>query len=491
MGYGVAFIVSVLVGVWAGSKLVPNAGENKTIARWIRVFAAIGVTFAIMGASILAIHATTKPFENKHWDDDKRYVSKGANKGSFPNEIMLQNKNDDFDPDTLEFNEKTVATVTISFTIAGVFLAALGVFWLGFLESNRLPSAREHDQKVQNDSIRSLLAYALSLLARIDKELLNFKAGYAKNEKLYDKIRGLTISEDNKLEHANEKLEINLFALENHCYDEEIKQEYERQAVLSYRYLFDRAVSSKSTLLEEVERVVALVDQFMLEKDFVLFDDDKRQNTETRDALISLVGSYKGYINTLKGIDSESDLAKNALGTRKIDYGKLLGKKSNKNHDGDKSESENPIKYLRELYDSRENEIFYEKFVRLYSHNFISEQTLKSYELLSYFNCYELSDMFILMDYAHLDVKRFFLAYFEKEFLEYVEKSKLYKKIELEAGNDFGFEVYLELFENTFKTIKSEKRSLSKLFGLYKAIYELDLILKSDKNVDKDASVAK
>lgn len=98
-----------------------------------------------MGASIIIIHATAKPFESKKWDDDKRYVSKDANSSLFPKEIMLQNKNDDFDSSTLEFNEKTVS-VTLSFTIAGVFLAALGVFLAWILESNRLPSAREHDQ---------------------------------------------------------------------------------------------------------------------------------------------------------------------------------------------------------------------------------------------------------------------------------------------------------------------------------------------------------
>ena len=475
--YGVAFLASIIIGVWAGSKLVPNAGENKAIARWIRVFAAVGVTFAIMGASIIIIHATAKPFESKKWDDDKRYVSKDANSSLFPKEIMLQNKNDDFDSSTLEFNEKTVSTVTLSFTIAGVFLAALGVFWLGFLESNRLPSAREHDQKVQNDKIRSLLVYALSLLAKIDKELLNFKAGYSKEEKLYQEIKKLNLSESDKIEHKDERLEINLFALEKHCNDKkEVKQEFERQATLSYRYLFDRAVSSKSSLLEEVERVVALIDQIMLEKDFNLFDDSSNQNAQkVRMALIELVESYKSYTNTLKGIDSDSELGKSALETANIDYNKLLKK-------GDKSEADdikNPVQYLKNLYlDAKGKDIFYERFVRQYSHTFIPEWTIKNHEILSYFDCYELSDMFILMDYVHLDVRRFFLAYFEKEFLKYIEKSKLYKKIEMGADNDLDFEIYLELFESTFDTIKSEKRSLSKLFGLYKTIYELEQILK-------------
>ena len=475
--YGVAFLASIIIGVWAGSKLVPNAGENKAIARWIRVFAAVGVTFAIMGASIIIIHATAKPFESKKWDDDKRYVSKDANSSLFPKEIMLQNKNDDFDSSTLEFNEKTVSTVTLSFTIAGVFLAALGVFWLGFLESNRLPSAREHDQKVQNDKIRSLLVYALSLLAKIDKELLNFKAGYSKEEKLYQEIKKLNLSESDKIEHKDERLEINLFALEKHCNDKkEVKQEFERQATLSYRYLFDRAVSSKSSLLEEVERVVALIDQIMLEKDFNLFDDSSNQNAQkVRMALIELVESYKNYANTLKGIDSDSKLGKSALETRDIDYNKLL-KKDDKSETGD---IKNPVQYLKNLYDeAKGKDIFYERFVKQYSHTFIPEQTIKNHEILSYFDCYELSDMFILMDYVHLDVRRFFLAYFEKEFLKYIEKSKLYKKIEMDAQSDLEFETYMELFESTFHTIKSEKRSLSKLFGLYKAIYELEQILK-------------
>ncbi len=360
------------------------------------------------------------------------------------------------------------------FTIAGITLGALGVFWLGFLETNRLPAARKHDQEVQNDNVRSLLKYALAVLVKIDKEVLNFKAGYEVGDPLYEEIKKLGISADEKLDPPkNGKIEINLFALEKYQDDRTLRNEFERQVYISYRFLFDRAVAKKSTLLEEIERVVLLIDQFMLEKDFILYDDQKSDVNEVGKALIDLVEAYKSYLNTLNGIDSQTDLSKSSIKNTVIDYQKLLINTPDKNI--------NPLTFLNQIYDAKKGHIFYETFVAIHSHDFTKAYLLNDTKIFGLFDCEELSDMFILMDYVHLDVRRFFVSYFEKAFFQYIEKMKSYKTVELNTQNDLAFEEYIAIMEHALKTIKGEKRSLSKLFGLYKALHRLDEIIPKDK----------
>lgn len=542
--YAVAFIISLGMGIWASVKLIPQKGESSPIARLIRLFSGIGIGFATFGILFLIIHAVSEPFKDNRWDQDAISVKVNVSseeinsddinlthlqqfeaisdfetniaRVSESNGRVTLNKQDDFSLDTLEFNEKSSSTAMLLFTIAGITLGALGVFWLGFLETNRLPEARKHDQIVQNDNIRSLLKYALAVLVKIDKEVLNFKAGYSVGEPLYEEIKKLAISADEKLNPTksekteinlsalekfveflyelikkigiladenfdlkkSEKIEINLFALEKYRENQTIKNEFERQVHISYRFLFDRAVAKKSTLLEEIERVVLLIDQFILEKDFILYDDEKSDVNEVGVALINLVEAYKSYLNTVNGIDSETDLSKSSIKNTVIDYQKLL----RNNHDKDI----NPLTYLNQIYGAKGELIFYETFIATHSYDFIKAYLINDSKIFEFFDCEELSDMFILMDYVHLDVRRFFLSYFEKAFIQYIEKMKFYKTVELNAKNDLAFEEYITIIDNALKTIQGEKRSLSKLFGLYKALYRLDKkIPKNDKQDTK------
>jgi len=509
--YFIAGLLSLIIAIFVSSKLIQNKGESSPIAKLITWFSGIGIGFAVFGILFLMIHALFEPYKDNHWDLEqisgnkalitKLNLSQDINLSSLNSsakniDTTLENsfkkaefksalddtltvkKQDDFDIKTFSFNQNTTGTASTIFTIAGICLGALGVFWLGYLESNRLPSARQHDQQVQNDNVRSLLAYAESLLIKIDEKLLNFKTEYDKKDLLYEKIE-TNISDKIK---KGEKIEINLFDLEQFIHnDPDIKYEFEKQVVLSYHYLFDRAVSSKKTLLEEVERIVVLIDQFMLEKDFKLFDDIKSNSSAIRDAMINLVESYMSYTNTLKGIDNNVELTKKALHTTRLDFQKLLI-----NNDTKQTTTLNPIKYLSELYnDTNVEDIFYERFTRLYSYDFTSKYLLQSQELLNYYECEELSNMFILMDYTHMDVRNFFLAYFEKIFFVQIEKMSRYKSMDLKQGGDLGFEVYLELIESTLKAIKAEKRSLSKLFSLYKALSELKAIIPIKANINE------
>ncbi len=452
--YFIIFLISVVVGYKVALKLV---NDNSTISMLIRVFAGVGITFSIFGVLFLGINAINN--DKDQWEQHEKIINQHT-KSEYIKEIKIEK----FDIEILKFNDNTIQTASMIFTIAGIFLGALGILWLGQLEATRLRNDREHDQNKQKDRLLSLLSLGIDLFFYIDKHELDFM--YETKNKNISKNKKDTIQwKDkyyflltNELKNKNNKLKI----------------PYEQHLTSLYKFLYQGKNFKRNTVLEDIYKIIEELQILYYEKDMLLyykqedgmpFDENiDNQFSKKREIYIELLNEYSDYKNFINGNTIKSDFF--------IHEYEIFDKKlSTLLNSGNDLNEQNPIKYLKEKY-NKKDKIFYEYFQSSVSKEFIELYLIKESDIFSIFNIISLKDVFEMMNISYLDAEKFFNSYFQKSFNFYINEKKEYTAIDL-SKKDLNFEEYIEIIQKAFLQIDADIKSVKELYGLFSSFVKL------------------
>lgn len=486
--YLLCFIFSVLLS-WIVTKRIVDNTVNGGLVTIIKILTGLAISFAIYGVCFLIIHAYVKPFQNpstvssiksenqtpknnlneqlspnsekqftkiiednleRYFKEDKiKEIEKNQGEN---NSIVHYEVDSDFDLNTLEFNQKTVQTATIFFTIAGLALGSLGVFWLAHLEATRLEKDRNHDQKVQKDRLLSLLSLGIDLFKYIDKEELDFVYECNKsytNEKCINWKGKRYYFLTSQMVERNKELEV----------------EYQRHITSIYKFLYEQKSFKKNTILSDIHKIIDELKILYYEKDLILFDEKENSNKEKRERFIKLLKQYNDYNNFLLGNTIESDFS--------VSEYKLVEKKLSTLLNNE--EIIGPIKYLKIEYDEvikNKNEIFFDYFCEKISKEFTENYLIKQSDILTIFQASSLDGVFKTMSISHLDASKFFIAYFSDSFKNYILNKKEYMEINLK-DEDLKFDEYITIMQNSFSQIHADIESVKELYTLFNSFVEL------------------
>ncbi len=492
--YLLCFTFSVFLA-WRVTKRIIDNTVNGGLVTIIKILTGLAITCAIYGMFFLIIHAYVKPFQNPNpelsikseneipKDKDNLNKQSSVNSGKQSSEIGVDNlkrylkedkikeieKNQgentsivhyevdsDFDLNTLEFNQKTVQTATIFFTIAGLALGTLGVFWLAHIETTRLEKDRKHDQEVQKDRLLSLLSLGIDLFKYIDKEELDF---VYECDKSYTNERCISWEGKRYYFLTSQIVEKN----------KDLEIEYQRHITSIYKFLYEQKSFKKNTILSDIHKIIDELKILYYEKDLILFDEKDNQNKEKRAIFIKLLKQYNDYNNFLLGNTIESDFSVNEY--------KLVEKKLSTLLNNEKIIE--PIEYLKEKYENK-SEIFFDYFCEKISKEFTENYLVKQSDILTIFQANSLDGIFKIMSISHLDASKFFIAYFSDSFKKYILNKKEYMHINLKY-KDLKFDEYLTIMQNSFSQIHADIESVKELYTLFDSFVELYENYKGNK----------
>lgn len=466
--YFVIFVISLVFGVILASFVVEKS--DKSILAWIiRILIVLAISSVSFGSLFLINHAIDDPFKIKQELDTKKGIEKWSKikyEEFINNPITNENVSKDskngiihyeidsgFDSETFEYSQKSVQTATIFFTIAGIALGSLGVFWLAHLEATRLDKDRKHDQKVQKDRLLSLLSLGIDLFKYIDKEELDFVYECDKsytNEKCISWKGKRYYFLTSQIVEKNKDLEI----------------EYQKHITSIYKFLYEQKSFKKNTILSDIHKIIDELKILYYEKDLILFDKKDNQNKEKRAIFIKLLKQYNDYNNFLLGNTIESDFSVNEY--------KLVEKKLSTLLNQEDS-IEEPINYLKIEYDEltkNKNEIFFDYFCEKISKEFTENYLIKQSDILTIFQASSLDGIFKTMSISHLDASKFFVAYFSDSFKKYILNKKEYMHVNLKY-KDLKFDEYLTIIQNSFSQIHADIESVKELYTLFNSFVEL------------------
>ena len=466
--YFVIFVISLVFGVILASFVVEKS--DKSILAWIiRILIVLAISSVSFGSLFLINHAINDPFKIKQEFDTKKGIEKWSKikyEEFINNPITNENVSKDskngiihyeidsgFDSETFEFSQKSVQTATIFFTIAGIALGSLGVFWLAHLEATRLEKDRKHDQRVQKDRLLSLLSLGIDLFKYIDKEELDFVYECDKsytNEKCISWKGKRYYFLTSQIVEKNKDLEI----------------EYQKHITSIYKFLYEQKSFKKNTILSDIHKIIDELKILYYEKDLILFDKKDNQNKEKRAIFIKLLKQYNDYNNFLLGNTIESDFSVNEY--------KLVEKKLSTLLNQEDS-IEEPINYLKIEYDEltkNKNEIFFDYFCEKISKEFTENYLIKQSDILTIFQASSLDGIFKTMSISHLDASKFFVAYFSDSFKKYILNKKEYMNVNLKY-KDLKFDEYLTIIQNSFSQIHADIESVKELYTLFNSFVEL------------------
>ena len=466
MTYLLVLLLCLVIGSTVANILITKKDVQSPVSKLIKIFAALGVGATLFGLFFLVHQAYDKPYSDSYERVEQRKVSEVKSSLNTHEYISIEKKKENFNSDTLTFNEDTITTATIIFTIAGIALGTLGVLWLGHLESTRLQKDRRHDQEVQKDRVLSLLSLGIDLFIYIDKKELDFV--YATDdEKIYSKV---------DKEHRIEWKGQHYFLLKDDLVEKEpaLKLDKEKHLASLFEFLYEGRNLNRVSILGDIHRIIEQLQVIFYEEDILLYEKSKHDNFSTqRDIFIRLLKQYNDYKNFLNGNTLESDF----IIERKDIYEKRLSTLLNSESDS----KVKPIKFLKSKYDvcnpknisfENQNERFYEYFQTDCLDEFTHEFLLKDSNVFLVFNQPKLKDVFVQMNISSLDPKKFFSSYFKNEFFEYIEEKKKYSSVDLSHG-DLKFEEYIDIFEATFLKIQSDIKSVKELFSLFYSFVKL------------------
>lgn len=464
--------IAIVIGLVAGYKILDSSKNSKfSIKSVIQIFAALGIGATIFGIGFL-IYSATLP------KDMDEYKEKLVYEQEFQKGVHNYKKyeiGDEFELERLKFTQDTLETATIIFTVAGIFLGALGIFWLGYLEESRNHKDRYHDQLIQKDRILSLLTLGIDLFIKIDKEILDFM-------------------DDNSSEQNPKKLEE---CRKNHkecivyndvCFkkftaaykeNESLKLKYEEHLVSLYQFLYESKNFKRKTILEDIYIIIEELQKVYYEEDLLLFDakcDNEDQYKKKREYYLVLLKQYTDYKNFLQGNTDVSDFSVGEYKTFEKSLATLLNA-------GKESKEINPISYLNQQYQvtKKNNKLFYEEFIHNYSKEFSETFLTKESSLFLMFDISEIKDIFAMMQTSSLDASKFFNSYFKASFKEYVNEKSEYSDINLNA-NDLEFKEYIKIFQEAFERIEADINSVKELYSLFYSFVKLHSEFKGEES---------
>lgn len=163
-----AFLISALIGTFGAYSVLNKQTHTSGVLYPIKFLVGAGICFATFGILLLTIHAIKDNVYSGNWETIEKNIDSNKTKV-----LEKQIKAENFNSETLKFNNDTITTTNLIFTIAGICLGTLGILWLAHLEGTRLDKDREHDQKVQTDRLLSLLYLGIDLFLYIDNDKKN------------------------------------------------------------------------------------------------------------------------------------------------------------------------------------------------------------------------------------------------------------------------------------------------------------------------------
>ena len=443
--YLLALIISGFVGWYISGSFLKKENETNALAKTIKFLVFAGVSFSLLGLFILGIRASYDLFPKDDWNTIERTISNNKNY-----EIEKQVKNENFDLKTLKFNEATIGTVTVIFTIAGLCLGTLGILWLGHLEETRLKNDRKHNQKVQIDRLKSLLSLGIDLFIRIDKDELDF---------MNDKYEFNSKSDKNFIEWNGKT-----YAPHNEKTD---LLEYKQHRLQICKYLYDTNITKQTNVLEEIHTIIKELQIIYYEKDIILHDDKNNgRHAKRREIFITLLIQYNEYKNFLYGKTQETTL--HIEDNHEYEQTLNIG-------DKDSEKKEFFIDFIYKKYDSikdNPNKVFYKYFMNNISKEFIIKFLEKESYIFSMLKVDSINDIFDLMLQSNIEANKFFNIYFNLNYINYINEKKEYTILK-EAKKDLEFEEYLYIIEQTFLGIKGDIEAVDKLYDLYKSFIDL------------------
>ncbi len=471
--YGGFFVLAAIIGYFVSTKLINPRQDKSEVSYLIQWFAGSGIAISSFGIMFLVLHALIGPFHKNLDDKYQTLYEYNQTTGHVTKTIQKETK-DDFNVETLKFNDDSASTATIFFTIAGIALGTLGVLWLGHLESTRLRKDRKHDQTVQIDRLLSLLHLGIDLFLYIDKKELDFV--YASKDGAYKHLKYDSITWQGSYY---------LFLPEVIKYAPELKRAHEEHLTSVYKFLYHQKTFHQNSILSDVHKIIDELKLIYYEKDILLYltheerktlspekiEDEEKAYGKLRNVFITLLKQFNDYNNFLSGNTSQSDFSM-------VDYEAYERKI---NWEGDKNE-ETPHEYLKSQFDSCKDKIFYEVFLAQVSKEF-SERFLNPEHttLFSYFKVNEIKDIFSMMSQSNLDASKFFNAYFKESFKRFLTCKKEYASIDL-SQKDLSFEEYKVIFRDAFLQINADIKSVKELHSLFYSFISLYNILSDRKD---------
>lgn len=453
--YIIAGLLSLLIGFFASKKLiVVGKGDKSSLLSLIKLFSALGIGFSVFGLSYLGIHAFVNPYagEQKYEKMQQRSDANGT--------TLIEEIREGFDTETLNFEDDSVDTATIFFTLGGIFLGALGIFWLGYLEETRLQKDRFHDQKVQQDRILSLLSLGIDLFLYIDNNELDF---------MYEVDNHLLHTED-AIVWNNKRYVFLTTHYERSASkgtNKTLDLEYEKHLTSLYKYLYQGKNFQRNSILEDIHTIINELQKIFYEKDLILHKDDSR---DIRQIFIGLLEQYSDYKNFIEGKTEESDFGILEHQTHNLKLQSLI--QATRNGEVKESDTLRPIQYLREKYTGRDLN-FYDYFLSNISKEFTGMYLIKESHIYATFNVLSIKDVFATMQVSYLDSEKFFNSYFKASFKKYITEKKEYMEIDLSRKNDLSFENYLEIMQQAFIQIDADIESVKELYGLFDSFVKL------------------
>ena len=455
--YIFALLISILIGWLVASSLFKKETQKSKLVKPIKFLVGVGICFATFGILLLTIHAIKDNVYSGNWETIEKNIDSNKTKV-----LEKQIKAENFNSETLKFNNDTITTTNLIFTIAGICLGTLGILWLAHLEGTRLDKDREHDQKVQTDRLLSLLYLGIDLFLYIDN----------------DKKNGIDFTiTDKELEIVEPNQEKKSAKWGNNTYyfpEKANGTKYKEHRISICKYLYNTKTSLQKSILSDIHLVIEQLEKIYYEEDIKLYEEN---DEDKRCKFIELLSRYNDYKNFLEGNTQESHFSDKEY----IPNDKKISELIYNNND-----SKVFYLYLEEKYnyfqnqEKSSNEIFLDYFISKISNEFVINYLIKDKHIYSAFKVNDINEIFSNINEANLKSDKFFNSYFKQEFINYLNSKKEYLSgIDL-SGIDFTFQEYLQILEKSLLQIHSDINSVEKLYRLFKSFIELYNVLKKD-----------
>lgn len=447
--YSGAIVLSVFIGFLGFKFLIKPQTHKSGMLISIKTLVGMGIFFGTFGLFLLGIHAIKQNVYSNNWETIEKHTNSAKT-----NILEKQVKVENFNSETLKFNNDTITTSNLIFTIAGLCLGTLGILWLGHLEDTRLVKDREHDQKVQTDRLLSLLYLGIDLFLYIDN----------------DKKNGIDFTiTDKELEVYQPNQKENFIKWGDDTYyfpEKENVTKYKEHRISICKYLYNTKTSLQKSILSDIHLVIEQLEKIYYEEDIKLYEN---KDKDKRCKFIELLTRYNDYKNFLDGNTQESQLSDKEYIPNDKKISELLEGNNSKNF----------YSYLEEKYvafkkqKKSSNEIFLDYFISKISNEFVINYLIKDKHIYSAFKVNDINGIFININEADLKSDKFFNSYFKQEFMNYLNSKKEYLSgIDL-SQSDFTFQEYLQILEKSLLQINSDIKSVEKLYKLFKSFVDL------------------
>lgn len=447
------FVFSIFVGLLSTKILETKTDNHKGISFFIKLFAGVGVGTTTFGVLFL-LSNNYLSLDASRWGKWTPIERERLSKSLQSKFIIKEERNEPFQLKDLKLTKDSIETSTVIFTIAGLFLGALGIFWLGFLEATRNEKDREHDQIIQRDRILSLLELGIDLFTYIDKYELDFM----------DK-KSLKKCENHNLACIEFKGNYYHKFTSDYRNDDKLKIKYEKHLTSLHKFLYDSKNFHKKSILEEIYKIIEQLKIIFYDKDIKLYfasnDDTKDPYIDIRKNFIILLKRFNDYQNFMTGKTDISDFTITSFEGFDKKLSTLL-------QNSDQQQEYNPIIYLYTKYEEikQKQKVFYEYFLEFLSKEFCELYLVKESSLFSFFGVVSIKELFEIMNQSFLDAEKFFNSYFKECFEEYIKEKTTYTSINL-VEKDLEFKEYLKIIKIALKRINSDIQSVKELYSLF------------------------